>query len=224
MRIALGAVLVLALVWFVALRPKSESGTAPTPATPPTAAQPNSSDKGTGLLDRPNQAQSAVNSANAKNSANEQKATQTGAGASTTASTPQTPAQTGKQTAPPAKVQPAPRPKSTPKSTDPSAAIIASAKRGHTEVMLFWDSAGSDDRHTRAALQQVNTRHGTVKVHAIPIKDVGKYTAITADVKINVSPTIVIISPKLQAWRITGYTDTGEINGLVGSIARQSEK
>jgi len=61
-------------------------------------------------------------------------------------------------------------------------------------------------------------------VHAIEIDDVGKYTALTHDVAVNVSPTLIILSPKLKAWRITGYTDTEEIDGLVGAIARQSEK
>lgn len=211
MLIALGATVVVALLWFVALKPKPES--ASTPATP--SAQ----QSGTGLTDRPDQAQSAVNSANAKNSANEKKAEQTGEATETTQATPQSSA------AP--KTEPKPTNKAVApakKSTDPSAAIIASAQKGNVEIVLFWDPAGSDDRHVRQAVQEVNTREGTVKIHAYEIDDVGKYTALTQDVPVNVSPTLIVLSPKLDAWRITGYTDTAEINGLVGAVARASEK
>jgi hypothetical protein len=215
MRIALVAVLALAALWFVALKPKPDSGT---PAPAPAGQQQN----GTGLVDRPNEAQSAVNSANAKNSANEKKADQTGEPTQTT--------QTTQSAVPQSKAAPKTESKSAPKiapatkkSTDPSAPIIASAKSGNVEVVLFWDPSGSDDRHVHQAVQQVNTRGGTVKIHTIAIDDVGKYTALTQDVAVNVAPTLMIISPKLKAWKITGYTDTAEINGLVGAIARQSE-
>src|SRR5215213_9140822 len=77
MRIALVAVLALAVLWFVALRPKPESG-----APAPTAAE--QQQNGTGLTDRPNEAQSAVNSANAQNSAKEKQAEQTGEPTQTT--------------------------------------------------------------------------------------------------------------------------------------------
>ena len=212
MQIALGAVLVLALVWFVALKPKSED-TATTQPTPTT-----------GITDRPNEAQSAVNSANAKNGAAEQQAEQTGSDTQSggTAAAPKTGSQSASKAE--SEVQKQATPKSTVKSTDPSAAIINSAKKGNVEVVLFWDPAGSDDRHVRQAVQQINTREGTVKVHAYEISEVGKYTALTQDVAVNVSPTLIILSPKLDAWRITGYTDTAEINGLVGAIARRSEK
>jgi hypothetical protein len=215
MRIALGAILVFALLWFVALKPKPESGA---PAPTPAAQQQN----GTGLADRPNEAQSAVNSANAKNSANEKKAEQTGAGSQTTQqATPQSKAAPKAESKSSQKAAPG---ATTKKSKDPSAPIIASAKSGKVEVVLFWDPSGSDDRHVRQAVQQINTRNGTVKVHAIEIDDVGKYTALTKDVAVNVSPTIMIISPKLTAWKITGYTDTSEIDNLIGAVARQSEK
>lgn len=215
MQIALGATLVLALLWFVMLRPKTEE--AVPPATP--AAQ----QSGTGLTDRPGDAQSTVNSANAQNQANADKAAQTGEAQTSTQSSSQSSSdtQSSQQTAPQSK--PTEKVKPTTKSTDPSAAIIASAKKGNTEVVLFWDPAGSDDRHVRAALQEVNTREGTVKLHAVEIKDVGKYTALTQAVKINTAPTLVILSSQLNAWRITGYTDTAEINGLVGAIARQAK-
>jgi hypothetical protein len=214
MRIALGAVLVLALVWFVALRPKSQESAAP--VTP--AAQQAPAEGGTGLTDRPNQAESAVNDANAKNSADEQKAAQTGSDTPSTA-TPKSDTEAAPKTQSKSKVTPTPKSATT--STDPSAAIIASAQSGNVEVVLFYDPAGSDDQHVFKAVQQVDTRDGTVKVHAYKISEVGKYTALTQDVAVNVAPTLIILSPKLDAWRITGYTDTSEINALVGAIARR---
>lgn len=214
MLIALGATVVLALVWFAMLRPKSDETT---PVTPVEQSQ-----DGTSLTDRPNDAQSAVDSANSANSANEQKATTTGSDSQTGSQSQSGAGSSSKSTeqkaqAPGAKVQePA-------KSSDPSAAIIASAKKGNTQVILFWDPSGSDDQQVRRAVNDVASRNGTVKIHAIHIKDVGKYTALTQDVKISTSPTIVILSAKLDAWRITGYTDTYEINGLVGAIARRAD-
>jgi len=214
MLIALAATVVVALLWFVALKPKPES------AAPP--ATPSAQQSGTGLTERPNEAQSAVNSANAKNSANEKKAEQTGEPTQTTQATPQSSAVP--KTESKSKSTQKTAPGAATKTTDPSAAIIASAKKGNVEVVLFWDPSGSDDRHVREAVQQINTRGNTVKVHAVEIDDVGKYTALTQDVSVNVAPTLIILSPKLKAWKITGYTDTAEIDGLVGAVARQSEK
>lgn len=216
MQIALGAVLVVALLWFVMLRPKTEEAVTP-PVTP--AGQQAPAADGTSLTERPADAQSAVDDANAQNQANADKAAQTGSdtqsGGQSSADT-----QSSQQAAP--KPEATDQVKPATKSTDPSAAIIASAKQGNTQVILFWDPAGSDDRSVLAAVRGVDTRNGTVKVRVVEIKDVGKYTALTAAVKIDIAPTIVILDSKLSAWRLTGFTDTREVNGLVGSIARRS--
>ncbi len=56
----------------------------------------------------------------------------------------------------------------------------------------------------------------------IPIGDVGKYEAITSDVQVLASPSILVIGTNGKATLITGYVDATVVRQAVGDARRAS--
>ncbi len=205
MRVALAATLVVAVGWFMFMRPKSDAVEEPTPAAE--TAKPAA---GSGIVGAPGKAQSAVSNANAATQAREDaaKAVEPDNSAAVTPSTPDAATQQGQQASPESKAAPG----------DPSAPILASLSKGRVAVVLFWEPEGSDDRAVRRAVRRLSRRDGRVTTHVAPIVDVAKYEAITSGVQVLTAPTVLVISPTFQARALTGYTDIREIDQAVGDI------
>jgi hypothetical protein len=203
-RVALVALVVVGGLWFVVLRPKSDS-TSKSSAAPGVTGLANDVTKAKG-------AATASGAANAK--------IQSATGEATT-STPATPGSTA-----------APQPGTPAKSTepadtglaadavagDPSKPLLAAVDKGKVAVVLFWNKNASDDRATRQALRHVDLHHGKVVTQAVPIGDVGKYEAITRGAQVLESPTVLVIGAGGKARAITGYTQANEIDELIGAV------
>jgi hypothetical protein len=101
---------------------------------------------------------------------------------------------------------------------DPSKAILAQVDKGKVAVVLFWNHKASDDRATRNALRAVDRHRGKVVTAAIPVRDVGRYDAITRGAQILESPTVLVIGAGGKARAIAGYTQTREIDQAVSDI------
>lgn len=225
-RIALGALLVVAALWFTVLRPKPEA-VAPPPAAPGVA----------GLSRATQNAKNAV--AASKSSAAESEAaarrpgqtrsptpTKATAGSKSTAAATSPKATTvvkrhrvvPRETASGAATKPSPTLVKADGGKDPSAPLLAALDRGRTVVLLFWNKKGSDDRAVRSALRGVSHHRGRVVVKAIPAKHVGEYEAITRGAQVLQSPTVLVIGKDKKAHPIVGFTYTGEIDQLVGDV------
>jgi hypothetical protein len=189
-RIALVALLAVGVLWFVMLRPKT--GGEQAPATAPGV---------TGLANDVTKAKGAVDAANA-------------------GATPAPPA--AATPAPPAAVKPAAPPKpglaDDAAPNDPSKPILAQVDKGKVAVVLFWNEKASDDRATRNALRSVDRHRGKVVATAIPVRDVGRYDAITRGAQVLESPTVLVIGAGGKARAITGYTQAKEIDQAVSDI------
>ena len=205
MRIALAATLVIAVGWFMFMRPKNDAVEEPTPAAQ--TAQPAA---GSGVIGAAGKAQAAVGTANAATRAREEaaKAVDPDNSAAVTPSAPADATQPG---------QPASSENGA-AAGDPSAPILASLSKGRVAVVLFWEPDGSDDRAVRRAVRRLSRRGGRVTTHVAPIADVAKYEAITSGVQVLTAPTVLVISPTFQARALTGYTDIREIDQAVGDI------
>jgi hypothetical protein len=194
-RIALVALLAVGVLWFVMLRPKT--GSEPAATTAPGV---------TGLANDVTKAKGAVDAAN-------------GATATTTPPATATPAPPAgaKAAAPP---KPAPKPGLADDAApgDPSKPILAQVDKGKVAVVLFWNDKASDDRATRAALRAVDRHRGKVVTTAIPVRDVGRYDAITRGAQILESPTVLVIGAGGKARAITGYTQAKEIDQAVSDM------
>jgi hypothetical protein len=198
MLIALAAVVVLAGVWLVALRPKpvsvDKTPLAPTKAIP--AAK---------------QAGTKSDAANAK--------LQAATGGDPSAAAPAAAAPSASKSAAPT----APATKTSPGSvvakrgdSKQETAILREMSHGKVVVMLFWSADSADDVATRGAVRALKTHKGKVKIHVIPISRVGDYGSITRGVKIAQSPTTLIIGDKGQTRTIVGLSEPKELSQAVG--------
>lgn len=93
---------------------------------------------------------------------------------------------------------------------------VDAAMRSHKAVaLLFYNSSASDDQATEQELAEVPTRgHRVVKL-AIPLTEIANYTAVTDQVPVNFSPTLVLIAPNGQADEIAGFATAFEISQRV---------
>jgi hypothetical protein len=82
-------------------------------------------------------------------------------------------------------------------------------------ALLFYNPAAPDDRAVHQELGGVPTHAGKVFKLAIPLNEMVSYVAITNQVQVNVSPTLVLIAPNGQADEIVGYTDPFEVSQRV---------
>ena len=77
---------------------------------------------------------------------------------------------------------------------------------------LFYNPAASDDRAVKQELQSIPSHSGKVVKLTVPLSELSNYTAITNQVPVAYSPTLVIISRTGQASTIVGFTDTFELS------------
>jgi hypothetical protein len=68
----------------------------------------------------------------------------------------------------------------------------------------------------RRALAATDRRHGRVVVKAAPIRQVGRYGAITRGARILESPTVLVIGADRTARPVVGFTTTAELDQAIG--------
>lgn len=78
-------------------------------------------------------------------------------------------------------------------------------------VMLFYNASATDDRAVEHELGSVPTHEGQVVKLSIPLSRAAAFTAVTQQVPLNLSPTLVLIAPGGQASEIVGYITSFEI-------------
>jgi hypothetical protein len=133
-----------------------------------------------------------------------------------------TKAATAKAAPAPAKAKAAPA-KTTAATTavaDPSARLLAYLAKGKTLVILF-EGKGADDKAARKAVHRTAKSDPKHVVSAyIPIKDVGKYEAITSGVQVLSAPSILVIGTDRKATLLSGYVDVQSVRQAVGDARR----
>jgi hypothetical protein len=227
-RIALGALLVMAALWFTVLKPSSAATTAAPPTAPGAAGLGRAIAKANGAVatSKKSAAQSEAAAGQGSPAGPGKTATKVAPNVATptkktsiTSAKPKHPAVVApRKTAPGAATKPSPTLVKGDGSKDPSAPLVADLNHGRTLVLLFWNKKGSDDRAVRTALKGVGRHHGKVVVKAIPAREVGNYEAITRGAQILQSPTVLVVGKDKRAHAIVGFTYTGEIDQLVGDV------
>ena len=191
MLIALGATVVLLVIWLVALRPKPVS-VSNTPFAP------------TQVIPKAKAAAAAADAATAKTQAAVGETPQAGATPAASAATPAASAPTAKPAKPAAAL------------ARRDGAVLRDIRAGKVVVMLFWNAKGADDIATRGAIRELDRHDGKVAVHVVPISRVGQYPAITAGAKITQSPTTLVIDRKSRMRVIAGLSEERELSQAVG--------
>jgi hypothetical protein len=238
LRIALAAVVLLAVVWFVALRPKAPAEEPPLPAAPGVAGLTSDVQKARDAKEAADAAAAAAQkaaggegeAAAATNGTDKAAAATNGtekAAAATNgtekAAAVQTPAGTAVAVEKPAAPKPAAAAK--PKApADPAAPLVAALRQGRVVILVF-RNASSDSEAVAAAVRRVPkgtraTPSGTkpAVVRVVPITQVGRYSTFTEKTQISQAPTTLIIGPKRNAKVIVGYTTAPEVAEAVRDL------
>jgi hypothetical protein len=96
--------------------------------------------------------------------------------------------------------------------------VVATALREHKVIaILFYNPAGADDQAVRREIKSIPTYKGSVVKLTVPISELSRYTAITTQVMVSTTPTLVLIDRHHQASLVTGYATGFEIGTLVAS-------
>lgn len=217
MQIALAAVVVFAIAWFLFLRPSDDTETATQTET--TAQAPGV----TGLTNAAKKAAVAKTAAEARNKKAEEatgeETTTTNSGSSTTKTTPATGTSTNKS------VTPAGPPVKDPArdSGDPADGVLDQLKGKRVAIVLFTGD-GADDRTATAAVRAVGRENKNVIVRVTSIRNVGKYASITDKLNINQAPSTIIIGSDMVAQVLTGIIDAKVVRQYVGDARRRAAK
>jgi hypothetical protein len=78
-------------------------------------------------------------------------------------------------------------------------------------ALLFYNPAATDDKAVKQELASVSTHSGKVVKLAVPIGQLARYSLVTNQVPIQVSPTLVLIDRSRDATTIVGFSDRFEI-------------
>ena len=93
---------------------------------------------------------------------------------------------------------------------------VESAVSAHKVVaLLFYNPQAADDQALKRELAAVPTHKGRVVKLAIPLDQAANFTAVTQQVPVNFSPTLVLVSGSGAATEIVGYSDPFEIDQRV---------
>jgi hypothetical protein len=239
MQIALVAVVLLAGMWLTVLKPKPDTGSDVQPTATPAASSSSASQpvapgvKGLATaVDKAKGAAAASDAANAKvqaatggtaassKAAAKPAATKAAAKPKATKHAATTTAAKAKA-AKPAAAKPGTKAATTAAATvDPSDRLLAFLDKGKTLVILF-EGNGATDKAAREAVH-LTARHDPKHVVSayVPIADVGKYEAITSDVQVLTSPTVLVIGKDHKATVLTGFVDATVIRQAVGDARR----
>ncbi len=245
-QIALLAVVVLGALYFLALRPHSQSGSStPTPAPTPPARATSSPDAkapgsslplGLGGLARAvakahgavatSQGQantlqhdSGVASSSSGTPVTTASASSTAPPASgtTTSGAPATAAGTRAATAPGTHTATRTAGTSAATSTSPAVTIKNELAAGKTVALLFWNPLSVDDQATYAALKALVKRHGTLVVTAATAGQVTDYGTIVTTAQVLETPTLLLMRGK-SVETITDLQDPSDLRQYVSDI------
>lgn len=93
------------------------------------------------------------------------------------------------------------------------ALVEAELKHGHTVIVLFWNRKGSVDVAVRRQLSSVRGRN--VVVHYSSAAEVGQYGEITRSLQVFQTPTMLVIDRNGNTKTLTGLVDTYAIRQAI---------
>jgi hypothetical protein len=194
-------------LWLVALKPSSSSNNGGS-----------SSSQGAGQLQSAiNKAHQAVKTSNASNAAagNDGTAPSSSPSSSSAGSPASQPASSSTSKA---QASTKPVPHLTAKVGKHSHATLArlstvqhALARHKAVAMLFYNPKAADDVAVKQELRAVPTHRGHVVKLTIPLGEASNFTAVTQQVPVNFSPTLVLIAPNGEVGEIVGFSDKLEI-------------
>ncbi|HEV2770424.1 MAG TPA: hypothetical protein VGV40_09605, partial [Solirubrobacteraceae bacterium] len=102
--------------------------------------------------------------------------------------------------------------------------VLAQLDRDRAVVLLFWNARSSDDRAVRRAVARVDRRDGDVRVYVERLGALADYAAVTNGVRVEQTPTTLVIGPERAVQAIPGYTVTSELDQAVSDALRGGDR
>jgi hypothetical protein len=98
---------------------------------------------------------------------------------------------------------------------------VQRALKAHKVIaLLFYNPAAADDVAVKQEMRAIPTHRGAVVKLSVPLGELSRYAAVTNQVQVQFSPTLVLIDRHANATTIVGFTDTFEIaNRLDDTLA-----
>jgi hypothetical protein len=97
------------------------------------------------------------------------------------------------------------------------ALVEAELKGGRTVIVLFWNPKGSVDVAVHRQLASLHgARDRNVAVHYSSAAEVGQYGAITRSLQVFQTPTMLVIAPSGNTKTLTGLVDAYAIGQAIG--------
>jgi hypothetical protein len=87
-------------------------------------------------------------------------------------------------------------------------------------VLLFWNPRASDDRAVKSAVDGISRRGGDVAVFSDTLRNVSRYTRVTASEPVTQTPAVVVVDRGQNGRVATGYIDETSIEQLVVDALR----
>lgn len=103
------------------------------------------------------------------------------------------------------------------RATSALATLDAALSAHQVVALLFYNPAGADDQADRQSLDGLGSRHGRVVKLAVPVSQLARFSAITNQVAVTTSPTLIVIDGKGRASTLVGFADPLEYNQLISS-------
>lgn len=91
------------------------------------------------------------------------------------------------------------------------AAVVHALATHKVVALLFYNPAATDDKAVKQELATVPTHAGKVVKMSVQVNRLAKYSMVTNQVPVQVSPTLVLIDRARQASTIIGFADRFEI-------------
>ena len=88
-------------------------------------------------------------------------------------------------------------------------------------VILFWNPRAVDDRSVKSSVDRLPRRGGKVAVFSDSVKNLSRYTRITAAASVTQTPSLVVVNRKGQAEVQTGYLDYQTLGQYVQNALRR---
>ena len=243
-QIGLLVVLLIGALWFVALRPHSQTASTPAPApvaaAPPAApAAPKPLNTQTpvvgGLFGAVNKANAAVAASAASAASIERQAaadnsatnpapsapvtTASSSAAAPAAAAPTTHATPAPSTQTSSPARTATTPATAPAAANPAVTIGDELTAGKTVALLFWNPLATDDRAVRDALQALVKPHGPLVVHYATADQVTDYGSIVTAEQVLETPTLLVMKGK-SITTITDLQDPSDLRQYFGNFVQ----
>jgi hypothetical protein len=243
-QIALAAVVLFAVVWFVALNGHgSSSGSTPVASTPAPTPAPAAQEKAVasskvyhgaapgleGLtrdIDRTHHAVAKTQGQEQKIAGTAAEAKSQGAGNSSSTTVVTRHGASGTSTTVVTKhVVHTPAPSQAASNGIPAqqAAVESELKQGKVVLVLFWNPKGADDVAVRKEVQAVEKKlGGKIAVHDAFADQVSSFGSITKAIQVYQTPTILFVNDKGLTTTTTGFTDAFAIEQTIDEARQES--